>query len=64
MTAFLLNGDYRLLALIAHGHLELRDGGWRFGTKRIADHVVDRLINSGRAVRDGNAVRLVAEIQK
>jgi hypothetical protein len=36
-------------------------GGWRFGTRRIADHVVERLIASCRAIVDGDLVRLLRE---
>jgi hypothetical protein len=61
MSSFLLAGDHRFLALLAKGQLERRVDGWRFGTRRIADHVVERLINSGRAVRDGDRVCLAPE---
>lgn len=38
-------------------------GGRRFGMRRIADSVVDRLTASGRAVVDGDQVQLVALIE-
>lgn len=51
--------DSRLLRLMRLGALELRAGGWRFGTKRIADQVVQRLVATGRTRRDGDRLRLV-----
>ncbi|MDA9406055.1 hypothetical protein XH80_04600 [Bradyrhizobium sp. CCBAU 45384] len=33
-------------------------GGWRFGTKRISDAVVDRLVARGVASREGDRVEL------
>lgn len=40
---------------------ERRAGGWRFGTKRIADAVVGRLIASGAAVSDGKRLHLTTQ---
>lgn len=54
----LLAGDHRFILLLAQGQLDRRPDGWRFGTKRIADHVVERLIAAGAAVRDGDMVQL------
>ncbi len=56
--SILLAGDHRFMLMLGYGALERRPDGWRFGTRRIADHVVERLINGGRAVRDGDRVRL------
>ena len=51
--------DYRILRLLKFAPLERRRrGGWRFGTRRIEDHVVDRLVEAGRARRDGDLVHL------
>ncbi|MBN8987455.1 MAG: hypothetical protein J0H42_04365 [Rhizobiales bacterium] len=33
-------------------------GGWRFGTRTISDQIVERLIASGRAMSDGETIRL------
>jgi hypothetical protein len=49
--------DYRILRLLRMAPFEHRPRGWRFGTKRIEDQVVERLVAAGRAVRDGNEVR-------
>jgi hypothetical protein len=57
-SSVLLAGDHRFMLLLGMGQIERRPDGWRFGTRRIADQVVERLINSGRAVRDGDRVRL------
>lgn len=46
----------RLLAL---GSFERRPHGWRFGTRRIADHVVDHLVAAGRARIAGDRLHLV-----
>jgi len=60
MKPHLENYDYRFLHLLRLAPFERRPRGWRFGTKRIADNVVDRLVAAGRAVRDDNEVRIVA----
>lgn len=55
----LLNSDFRFLRLLQQSAFERRSaGGWRFGTRRIADSVVERLIASGRARRDGDRIVL------
>jgi hypothetical protein len=41
------------LRLLNHSPFERRPAGWRFGTRRIADAVVARLIASGAARVDG-----------
>jgi hypothetical protein len=53
----LLAGDHRFILLLGQGEIQRRPDGWRFGTRRIADHVVDRLIAAGAAVMDGDRVR-------
>lgn len=55
--------DFRLLALLRKGRLERRAGGWRFGTKRIGDGPVDRLIAGRRAETDGETVWITQEIR-
>ena len=52
--------DGRILRLLKYAPLERRPrGGWRFGTKRIEDQVVARLLEAGRARLDGDMVHLV-----
>jgi len=53
----LLAGDHRFILLLGQGEIQRRPDGWRFGTRRIADHVVERLIAAGRAERVGDVVR-------
>lgn len=49
--------DYRSLRLLKLSPFERRPrGGWRFGTKTIADSVVARLVAAGRAEIRGNQV--------
>jgi hypothetical protein len=36
-------------------------GGWRFGTKVIGDHIVERMVASGRARIEGDQVYCVRE---
>lgn len=52
---------YKYLSLLKHSPFErrARGGGWRFGTRRIDDCVVDVLTASGRAATDGVTVWLV-----
>jgi hypothetical protein len=45
------------LRLLRLGPFERRArGGWRFGTRPIAEHVVERLIAQGLARRDGDRI--------
>ena len=54
--------DQKYIALLKCGAFERRPaGGWRFGTRPIADSVVDRLVAYGRARRAGDRLELVAE---
>ena len=50
--------ERRYLRLLQMGAFERRRGGWRFGTNRIDDRVVDRLIAAGRAVLVDDRVML------
>lgn len=54
-------GDYKYLTLLKLSPFERRAGGgcWRFGTRRIAGSVVDRLTASGRAEIDDDRLHLV-----
>lgn len=52
--------DYQYIKLLEYGPFERRPrGGWRFGTRYIADRVVARLIASGRAAKNDHLVWLV-----
>lgn len=49
--------DRPIARLLRYGAFEKRaKGGWRFGTKVIADEVVDRLISAGVARRTGDRI--------
>lgn len=50
--------DVLILRLLKMGQFERRAGAWRFGTKKISDSVVDRLVASGNARRDADRVWL------
>lgn len=55
MPGKLYQADYTILRLLSYSAFERRaDGRWRYGTRSIADSVAQRLIASGRAVRDGD----------
>ena len=57
----LFASDYHFIKLIELSPFErCQRGGWRFGTRRIADSVVTHLTASGRAAIDGDRLHLVA----
>lgn len=41
--------DFKALAFLRRGAFVRRGGEWRFGTARVGDSVVERLIETGRA---------------
>lgn len=45
--------EYHVLRMLRLSPFQQRPGGWRFGTRRISQAVVDRLIASGRARIEG-----------
>lgn len=49
--------DRVYLRLLQMGPFQRRDG-WRFGTKRLGDHVVARLLLAGRATQAGDLITL------
>jgi hypothetical protein len=52
--------DYKYITLLKLSPFERNSrGGWRFGTRSVADSVVARLIASGRAAADDKLVWLV-----
>ena len=50
--------DSRYLRLLQMGPFQRRRGGWRFGTNRLDDEVVQRLVDDGRVVRIGSLIML------
>jgi hypothetical protein len=54
----LLQADHRFLLMMRSGQIERRNDAWWYGVRRIADHVVARLVESGRAASDGRKVWL------
>lgn len=54
----LVDSDLRALRLLRSGPFRLMQGGWRFGSARIGNGVVERLVASGQATRDGDKVSL------
>lgn len=55
-----LSAERRALSFLRRGSLVRRSGGWRFGTARIPDAIVERLLAAGKAVA-GDAVVTLAE---
>lgn len=50
--------DRRYLRLLQMAPFERRRGGWRFGTNRLADDVVERLLEADLVERDGDRILL------
>jgi hypothetical protein len=48
-----LAAERRAVSFLLRGSLVRRSGGWRFGTARIPDAIVDRLVAAGKAVQVG-----------
>ncbi|MBR1033050.1 hypothetical protein [Bradyrhizobium liaoningense] len=59
MSRRLPSDYYFYLALLKSSPFVRRPRGWRFGTRRIGDSVVDRLVAAGRAQIIGDRVHLV-----
>ncbi len=60
MSRSAYNTQFKYLRMLRLGPFEPRErGGWRFGTRRIADIVVERLVANGRAEIEDGLVRLV-----
>lgn len=49
-----LSAERRAMSFLLRGSLVRRSGGWRFGTARIPDAIVERLVAGGKAIRDGD----------
>jgi hypothetical protein len=52
------SAERRALSFLQRGSVVRRSGGWRFGTARIPDAIVERLLASGRAIRDDDSISL------
>jgi hypothetical protein len=50
--------ERRYLRLLKMGQFQRRRGGWRFGTNKINEAVVLRLLDFGRVVRIGDTIML------
>lgn len=57
----LTSSDYFFRRLLAMGPFERRRGGWRFGTRRIAEHIAIRMVDLGLAAVDGDRLVALAE---
>lgn len=55
----LKTADFYYLARLRLGTFDRGRDGWRFGTCRLTEHIVDRLVAAGRAKIDGDRVHLV-----
>jgi len=55
-----LSAERRALSFLLRDSLVRRSGGWRFGTARIPDAIVERLVASGKALIDKAEVVLAA----
>lgn len=53
-----LTAERRALSFLKRSSLVRRSGGWRFGTARIPDAIVERLLAAGKALRDGDELSL------
>jgi hypothetical protein len=54
------SAERRAISFLQRGSLVRRSGGWRFGTARIPDVIVERILAAGRAMRDGDLIWPVA----
>lgn len=54
----LLQSDRRCLRLLKMAPFERRGGAWRFGANRMNDDVVERLLDAGLIVREGETIKL------
>lgn len=53
-----MSAELRAMSFLKRGSLVRRSGGWRFGTARIPDAIVARLLAAGKALRDGDELIL------
>jgi hypothetical protein len=51
-----LAAERRALSFLQRGSLVRRSGGWRFGTARIPDAIVERLLEAGKAVCEAGEI--------
>jgi hypothetical protein len=55
-----MSAERRAVSFLQRGSLVRRSGGWRFGTARIPDAIVARLVDAGKALQDGDELNLAA----
>lgn len=55
-----LSADLRAISFLQRGSLVRRSGGWRFGTAKIPDAIVRRVLAAGMAIQDGERITLAA----
>lgn len=55
--------ELRAVKFLQTASLVRRPGGWRFGTARIPDAIVERLVAAGRAISDGDCLTLAARVK-
>jgi hypothetical protein len=53
-----LSAERGALSFLRRGSLVRRSDGWRFGTARIPDAIVERLLAAGKAVGDDENISL------
>jgi hypothetical protein len=51
-----ISAELRAMSFLKRGSLVRRSGGWRFGTARIPDAIVERILDGGKAVREGDNI--------
>jgi hypothetical protein len=56
-----LSAERRALSFLRRGSLVKRSGGWRFGTARIPDAIVERLVAAGRVCGDDQTLYLAED---
>lgn len=56
-----LSAERRALSFLKRGSLVRRPGGWRFGTAKIPDAIVARVLATGKAFRDGDSIHRTIE---
>lgn len=57
-SPYQLAAELRAISFLQRDSLVRRAGGWRFGTARIPDAIVERVLAAGKAVLDGERITL------
>jgi hypothetical protein len=58
-----LAAQRRALSFLQRGSLVRRAGGWRFGTARIPDAIVERIVAAGKAVCVDDHILLAGKVE-